>query len=80
MLTPVLGALCLVSSFRVDPAATSVLAESLVLPANTAFSEPDPDAMRRHADGSVSEWQGSLSWYGRLTQGGPLSVRVRLAR
>lgn len=51
----------------------------LSIPARTAFAEPDPHGVRRHEDGSVSHWSGSLNWFGDFANTGPLAVRLQLA-
>ncbi len=67
-------------SLTAQPAPGAVADERtpVSIPARTAFAEPDPHAMRRHEDGSVSHWSGSLSWFGDLANTGSLAVRVLL--
>ncbi len=51
---------------------------SVEIPARTAFAEPDARAMRRHKDGSVTRWTGTLNWFGRLETPGRLEIEIRL--
>ena len=52
--------------------------QPVVVPAFTAYAEPDVHAVRRADDGSVRAWQGTLLWYGWFERGGSLQVTPAL--
>jgi hypothetical protein len=49
----------------------------LRVPANTGYSDPNPDAARFSSKGGVSNWKGqSISWFGELKSAGKVSVAL----
>ena len=49
---------------------------TLTLPAFTGYAHPDPNAMRRHDDGTVERCAGSLHFYVHFAQPGELTLRL----
>jgi hypothetical protein len=60
---------------------TDLLAEELIVPAFTAYTLPDADAVRISEQRGVTRWSDpaqSINWYGQLKQAGELTARLRL--
>jgi hypothetical protein len=56
-------------------------AESLTLPAYTAYTLPDADGARISERGGVTRWLGTnqtVNWYGEFTNTGPLTAQLQL--
>ena len=60
-----------------DQARPQGQAAGLELPARCAYCTPDARALRRHADGSVTQWKGKLSYYGFFHHVGKLEIVLR---
>jgi hypothetical protein len=54
------------------------VATTLEIPARTAFVAPGAAAMKRKADGSVTDWPNPISWYGKLNATGDLNIQLNL--